>query len=207
MTVDPIGELPATLEMMLAVRRDEAPVSTAPPSVETRVQAAIRGDRKAADELLTELLPRVRNLARFLLRGDDDVDDVAQEALIQVYRSLGSYRGEGSLRSWADRIVVRVTMRARRKRGLHAARTAPGPDVIPLPDPGPLPDRRIGQRELAAMLDELPDKQRTALVLHHAVGMSVAEVAEAIDVPVETVRSRLRLGAARLRERIGRGEA
>jgi RNA polymerase sigma-70 factor (ECF subfamily) len=73
------------------------------------VEAAQAGDRAAAARIVAAILPRVRNLVRYLIRGDEDVDDVAQEALVLVLRGLGGYRAQGSFRSWADRVVARAT--------------------------------------------------------------------------------------------------
>src|SRR6185369_9066491 len=86
--------------------------------VDPRIAAAARGDRAAAESLCRELLPRVRNLVRYLVRGDALVDDIAQEALIAVLRGLPTYRGEGRFQSWADRVVARTTFASlRRLRG------------------------------------------------------------------------------------------
>src|SRR5687767_3196050 len=83
--------------------------------VDPRVTAAAGGDRAAAEELLLALLPRARNLIRYLARGDEDVDDIVQDALVALYRGLPSYRGEGTLQSWADRVVARATFAAIRR--------------------------------------------------------------------------------------------
>jgi RNA polymerase sigma-70 factor, ECF subfamily len=167
--------------------------------VDARVAAAARGDRAAAAEVLTALLPRARNLIRYLVRGDAEVDDMAQEALIAVLRGLPSYRGEGTFRSWADRVVARATFAAlRRRRADDARRAAAPPELLPVDD-SPAAAEYLARRDLARLLDELPAEQRHALVLHHAVGMSVPEIADEVGVPQETVRSRLRLGMASLR--------
>jgi RNA polymerase sigma-70 factor, ECF subfamily len=164
-----------------------------------RVRAAAAGDRTAAGELCAELLPRIRNLIRYLVRGDADVDDIAQEALIAVLKGLPGYRGEGALSSWADRIAVRVTFASLRKRRsaerLHDDRR----DLTLVPDPGGAPDQYAVRRELVGLLDELPAEQRHALVLHHVLEMTVPEIAEELGVKFETVRSRLRLGRNSLR--------
>ncbi|MBI4509799.1 MAG: RNA polymerase sigma factor [Deltaproteobacteria bacterium] len=167
---------------------------------QARALAAAKGDRRAAEALLAQLLPRVRNLVRYLVRGDWDVDDIAQEALIAIFRGLPTYRAEGTFKSWADRVVVRVTLAS-----IRAARTRPsrpGPEPVELtmvPDPSAPADEYLTRREMALMLDEIPFDQRHALVLHHVVGMSVPEIAEQLSTPLETVRSRLRLGMASLR--------
>src|SRR5262249_35017949 len=106
--IDPVPTAPASIYMVLAaVNRIDAPSAPDP-----RVAAAVAGDRRAAESLLAELLPRVRNLVRCLMRGDSLVDDVAQEALIAILRGLPTYRGEGSLKSWSDRVVARTTFAA-----------------------------------------------------------------------------------------------
>ena len=165
------------------------------PALDPRVAAAVAGDRRAAESLLAELLPRARNLIRYLIRGDDEVDDLAQEALIAILRGLPSYRGEGALRSWADRIIVRSTLaarqRSRRQRAQHSSlRDDDGAAH------GERPDEYASRRQLVGLLDQLPDEQRQALVLHHVLGLSVPEVAEQLGAPFETIRSRLRLGKA-----------
>jgi RNA polymerase sigma-70 factor (ECF subfamily) len=167
--------------------------------IDPRVQAAADGDRGAVHELLTELLPRVRNLIRYLLRGDGEVDDMAQEALIAIARGLPGYRGEGKLTSWSDRIVVRTVFAELRRDRKHHAERDVGADLSLVSHPGSPPDRYAERRGRVELLDRLPEDQRRALVLHHVVGFSVAEVARELDVPLETVRSRLRLGKARFR--------
>jgi RNA polymerase sigma-70 factor, ECF subfamily len=166
-----------------------------------RIAAAAAGDRAAAQQLCRELLPRVRNLVRYLLRGDSRVDDVAQEALIAVLRGLATFRGDGRFEAWVDRVVARTTFAAIRR---IRAETQPG-DRAPVEsdasdDRG---DTYLLRRELASALDRLPSDQRESLVLHFAIGMTVPEIADAMAAPHETVRSRLRLGKAALREALG----
>jgi RNA polymerase sigma-70 factor (ECF subfamily) len=165
-----------------------------------RVQAAAQGDRQAAEELLTEILPRVRNLVRYLVRGDNEVDDIAQESLIAIIRGLPGYRGEGSFPAWADRVVVRATFARMQRMRMERERQSEDLDgLAALPCPSPAPDQYAARREMVRLLDRLPDEQRSALVLHNLLGHSVDEVARELGVPLETVRSRLRLGKASLK--------
>lgn len=171
-----------------------------PPAIDPRVTAAAAGDRRAAHDLLTELLPRIRNLIRYLIRRDQDVDDIAQEALIALARGFGTYRGEGKLTSWVDRVVVRVTFNHLKRARKHTdARTDLGPDLSLVPNSDEPPDRYAARRQRVAMLDRLPDDQRQALVLHFVLGMTVPEIGRELSVPDETVRSRLRLGKKKMR--------
>ncbi|ACY15816.1 RNA polymerase sigma factor [Haliangium ochraceum] len=178
----------------------EVCATVAEPAIDPRVTAAASGDRAAAQELLTELMPRVRNLVRYLVRGDREVDDIAQEALIAIARGFASFRGEGALSAWADRITARVTFaHLRRARRDPAQVTSVAADLAAVPHPGAGPDQYASRRELVGLLDEVSDEQRHALVLHHALGLSVPEIAASLEISPETVRSRLRLGKAKLR--------
>lgn len=180
--------------------RDSAAMAGPPSPEDPRVQAAIAGDRAAASALLLELLPRVRNLIRYLIRGDQAVDDIAQEAMIAILRGLPTYRGEGSVRSWSDRIVARIALgwvrRDRRQKDMQRdalVHAEPQSSAEP-------PDRYLLRRQAVARLDLLSYDQRHALVLHHVVGLSIPEVAGQLAIPVETVRSRLRLAQSKLRQ-------
>ena len=157
----------------------------------------LHNDRASLTAIATQLLPRVRNLIRYLVHGDQDVDDIAQEGLLAVLRGLPSYRGEGALESWADRVVARVTFAWLRRR---KPRRAYGVEDESAADDSTLPDEYLRRRRLIALLDQLPHEQRYALVLHHVVGLSVEEIALDTAAKTETVRTRLRLGKRRLRE-------
>ncbi|MFY0574131.1 RNA polymerase sigma factor [Cystobacter fuscus] len=169
------------------------------PSEESRIQAVIEGRRDAAESLLTDLLPRVRNLVRYLVRGDHDVDDIAQEALIAILRGLPTWRREGSFKSWSDRVVARTTFAAMRK--VRDAETEPEAEPMELTvvSEEALPDDYVFRRDMVRLMDGLSDEQRHALVLHYVLEMSVPEMTEELGIPFETVRSRLRLGRANLR--------
>ncbi|WP_428262397.1 RNA polymerase sigma factor [Haliangium sp.] len=183
---------------MGAIITSEARVTSPPPDLAPRVQAAAAGDRAAAESLLAELLPRIRNLVRYLVRGDRDVDDIAQEALIAIARGLPGYRGEGSVQAWADRITARATF-AHLRRCRRDDEQVHLPDLSVVPAPGAGPEQYASRRQMVRRLDDLPHEQRHALVLHHVLGLSVPEIARELEVSPETVRSRLRLGKAKLR--------
>ncbi|MCB9573458.1 MAG: RNA polymerase sigma factor [Kofleriaceae bacterium] len=181
---------------MLALPCPEVAVVTA---LEADVAAAVAGDRRALEAVVTECLPRVRNLARYLVRGDADADDVAQEVMVAIVRKLPTWRGDGALQSWVDRIAVREAFLALRRSRRARDRVDAGADLTVVPDPGGAPDAYAERRRAVAALDQLSDDQRHAVVLHHVLGMSVPEAAAEIGAPLETVRSRLRQGIARLR--------
>jgi RNA polymerase sigma-70 factor (ECF subfamily) len=168
--------------------------------VDPRVQAAAGGDPSATKELLLELLPRIRNLVRYLVRGDREVDDIAQDAMVAVLSDLSAYRGEGRLEAWVDRIVARLTIAHLRKQRAESKREEDFRSELTLVNRNPQVDEYLHRRHAVALLDELPLEQRHTLVLHHVLDMTVPEVAAELGLPMETVRSRLRLAKARLRK-------
>ncbi|MDD9933337.1 MAG: RNA polymerase sigma factor [Myxococcales bacterium] len=198
--------LPTNLKLAAepdAARAADRPAGGRIAGNDPRIARAVAGDRRAASELLEALLPRVRNLVRFLCPGDSDVDDHAQAALIEVLRGLPRFEGRSALTTWADRITVRATLRrVRQARARRAQQQVLEEELVPAVTAAP-DDRTMTRRQLAQMLDMLPEPQRQVLVLHHVMGMSVPEVAEALEVPFDTAKSRLRLATGRLRALYG----
>ncbi len=173
----------------------------APDALEALVGPTLGGDRAAAERLLAGLLPRIRNLARYLLRGDQDVDDIAQEALTVVYRRLETYRGEGAFLAWVDRVAARATFSFRKRARARREVLLAEPEEMPAGEREPPsgPEAYLARRRFVALLDTIPEEQRDALVMHHVLGLSVPEIADELALSAETIRSRLRLGRARLR--------
>ena len=170
--------------------------------------AARAGDRQALEWLVKSLLPRTRNLVRFLLPGDQDVDDFAQASLLEIVRALPGFEGRSALTTWSDRITVRETLRRVKRRRLHSARQRSlHSDDIDMVTNSSVDERYHAKRQVILMLDQLPAEQRHVLVLHHVMGMSVPEVADTLGVPFDTAKSRLRLATQRLRQMYGGSHA
>lgn len=170
------------------------------PTLLAHVENAKRGHRTALKEVVLALQPRVRNLVRYLVRGDALVDDLTQQSLLTVIERLDSFRGDGRLESWVDGIVLRVTLASMRKQRLRATDELDEAQIAASHvDAERIPD----SRKLVHALDSIPFKQRTVLVLHHVLGMSVPEISELESVPLETARSRLRHGMQLLRAAFG----
>ena len=170
-----------------------------PPEPHSAVASALTGDREAVRALLLEIAPRIRNLVRYLIRNDVDVDDIAQDAMVAVLKNLADYRAEGTFYAWVDRITARTTYKALRRRKLRREEPLHPDQGEPAHDPfGEFHSRR----RLVALLDRLPEAQRHVLVLHYLLGMTALEIADELGIPAETVRSRLRLAKTALRSRI-----
>ncbi|WP_233613867.1 MULTISPECIES: RNA polymerase sigma factor [Corallococcus] len=190
------------------MRSSGSHATVAPRGEDARLTAAMRGQRDATESLLLELLPRVRNLVRYLVRGDMDVEDIAQESLIALVRGLPTYRGDGRFHGWVDRVVVRTTFAwLKRSRSREARYSGDPVELLAVPSDEAPADEYVHRRHLVTLLDRLSTEQRHALVLHHVLELSVQEISTELGVPFETVRSRLRLGRTALRALASDGEA
>jgi RNA polymerase sigma-70 factor (ECF subfamily) len=150
------------------------------------------------------LRPRIATIARALLRHSADADDATQASLLEILRAAESFRGDGSFDGWADRIAVRTTLRLarqRRVRGLRVDDTEP--DAI-AEEPPHDSLREMLPRELSEYLAELPEIRRTALVLRHALGYSIEEIAELTGVSPNTVKDRLLAAREQVRRHVRR---
>ena len=139
--------------------------------------------QRALEALVTELLPRVRNLVRYLVRGDDHVDDIAQQALLAILRGLPTFEGSGSFAAWCDRITARETFAyLRRDRAEAAKRRDAAPEMRllkgGLAGEGELHDPYTDRRAAVQLLELLPEDQRSVLALHHIAGLSMQEIAD-----------------------------
>ncbi len=171
----------------------------------TMARRAGDGDARAQAWLARRLMGRVRRIARALTATAAEADDAAQLSLMAILRSAGGYRGDASLEAWAKRVAVRTTLRyVQRERRLR-----PSVSLEELGEPasrvGVAPQHAAAlSRDLRVMLESVSEAQRTALVLHHALGYSLDEIAGLTDASRNTVKSRLRLGTRALRKRIRR---
>ncbi len=162
-----------------------------------QVARARTGDADAVRWLLGRYRPRaVRLAAHVLRRRPDEAEDVAQEAFVRAFRGLAQLRGDGGFGPWLLRIVVRLCLD--RQRRAHWTREAP-PDAV-AEAAAPSSQDAVDTRLLVeALLDRLTPPMRAALVLREIEGLEYHEIADALGVPVGTVRSRLNAARAQFR--------
>jgi RNA polymerase sigma-70 factor (ECF subfamily) len=185
------------------------PVAPVSPELAAEIAAANAGDAQAAHALVLRILPRVRNLVRYLVRGDD-IEDFSQDALLKILERLSSFRGDGRFEAWVDGVTMRVTLRKLQKKR-NEMRRFPASEVDELASVNlwgnhggnPPSPRYLARRRAVEALDKLPDAQRIALVMHHVLGMTVTEIASELAAPPETIRSRLRVGMGQVRALLG----
>jgi RNA polymerase sigma-70 factor, ECF subfamily len=174
------------------------------PLAEVARQARL-GDVEAQRSLFVAVAPALLPPLRMILGpAHPDLEDVLQEALLALLRGLARFRGESSVLHFARRVATKRALDVRRReratgRKLEQARQIhwPGP---PTPREVVIADRKRGH--LRDLFAELPEAQSEALAMRVVLGHSIVEIAEALDIPINTVRSRLRLAKAALRERI-----
>jgi RNA polymerase sigma-70 factor (ECF subfamily) len=159
------------------------------------------GDETACAELVANHQRMVYGLAFNLLGDRDEALDLSQEVFLRVFRTLASFRGQSTLRTWIYRIVInQVRNRQRWWRRRHRSSLVSLDehlrqygDVESKRDV--LPDRQLASKETAACIwaamERLPFDQRTALILREVDGLKYEEIAFSLDVAVGTVKSRL----------------
>jgi RNA polymerase sigma-70 factor, ECF subfamily len=195
--------------LALAHRRIEVAVSEPEGALHVAdlelAEAVARGDRAAAERLARRVLPFVRRVARALLGDRGEADDASQVALLEVLRASGSYRGSGALEAWTRRIASRVVIRHMRRHRDHDPEPS-GPEVVSELADETASDSPLDElpRPLEAYLAELPEVQRTALVLRHALGHTVPEIAELTNAPIPTVKSRIKKAHQEVRRLVRR---
>ncbi|MBN1179112.1 MAG: sigma-70 family RNA polymerase sigma factor [Anaerolineae bacterium] len=180
------------------------------------IRSAQRGNMDAFNELVLTHQNRVYNLAYRIMGDPAAASDATQDAFISAYRHIGTFRG-GSFKSWLLRIVAnRCYDELRRHKRRPATSFEEFGELDEEANPALIngsasPEEEAEQTELAAFLQEaiatLPPHQRVVLVLSDVEGLSYTDIADAVDVPVGTVKSRLARARAYLRDRLqARGE-
>jgi RNA polymerase sigma factor (sigma-70 family) len=153
-----------------------------------------RGDPRAIEAVLEDLLPKIRSWLHRLLGPRADLDDATQEALVGIAGALPQFEGRARLSTLAYRVTVRVAYRwlrdasKRRVRESSVELLAPPADTL---DPESRAMFREALKRLYRCLDHLPDKRRVAFVLCDVEGMTAVEAAELEGTNAVTMRSRL----------------
>ena len=163
------------------------------------VTAAIGGDRRALDDLLRAHYDRMYAVCRRLTGNDSDAADACQEALIAVVRALPKFDGRSRFGTWVYRIAVNASLDELRRRRRRPRPDDSASDRADAADTRPDSATSIADRLLLdAALAALSADFRAAVVLRDVAGLDYAEIAEALDIPPGTVRSRIARGRASL---------
>lgn len=165
------------------------------------VDRARQGDQESIRLLVEKYERRVIGLAWGLLGSRQDAEDVAQEAFLRAFRSIGAFRGQSSFRTWLFQIAINASRTYRRTReGRHEDAKGGAMDFDATPAAGSLERAVITRDRVRRALATLPVELREAVVLRDVNGLDYREIAEALDVPMGTVESRIFRGRARLKQ-------
>lgn len=170
------------------------------------LKSARAGDERALREIVQMVSGPAYRFSIGFCRNPDDAEDLVQDVMATLLRTLDSFRGESSLSTW----TYIVAKRACGRRKQRAARMMSIEELSPVdadrPDHAPGPSRRVEQRQLGAALEqaiaELPDNQKQVLVLRDVEGLSAAEVGEILGLGERAVKSRLHRARLVLREKL-----
>ena len=163
------------------------------------VTAAQAGDRGALDLLLRRHYDTVHAVCRRITGNDADADDAAQDALVAVTRGLARFDGRARFGTWVYRVAVNASLDELRRRRRRAVPT----DALEAHSPvdlasTPGPDAAATRVDVDAALARLAPEFRAAVVLRDLCQLDYAEIADVLDVPIGTVRSRISRGRAAL---------
>ena len=167
----------------------------------TRVDRILAGDRDGYRVLVERETPSVFAACYRVLGRVAEAEDVTQEAFVLAFKSLGSFRGDGTFGAWVGRIAVRQALRR-----LAQRRDEPTIDdaasVLHAPGPDPLGHAIAEERtqQVRRAVAALPEPYREVVALRFFADQSLAEIAAATDRPINTIKTHLYRGLARLRD-------
>ncbi|MCL6602506.1 MAG: sigma-70 family RNA polymerase sigma factor [Paenibacillus sp.] len=166
------------------------------------IRAAQAGDRDALITLLREIEGHVYKTAFYILHNEQDALDASQEALIRVYTKIGSYEEKAQFKTWVGRIVTNICIDKFRR-----AKPTVSMDEHEMV----FKDKHDVEREvmsgylaqdIQAAIDQLPDHHRTVIVLRYIQDLSYNEIADCLDLPLNTVKSYLFRARQQLQNRL-----
>lgn len=160
-----------------------------PSSDETLLARYAAGDPRASADLAARLLPRVLNQARRMLGDPSEAEDVAQDAMMRLWRVAPDWRrGEAKVSTWLYRVTANLCLDRLRKRRDTVTDTD-----VDLPDDGLQAEEALLLQDrkdaLQSALNALPDRQRQAVVLRHIEGLANPEIAQIMDISARAVES------------------
>ncbi len=173
------------------------------------VRLYCEGDADAFDALFDRHYDSVYNFARMMLRSDSDAEDTLQEVFLAVARNADSYRGPERFRPWLMRITRNRSLnRIEARRSRRAAMTSSQLELVEPANDDPTPAEMVEQDERAVLVRnavaELPDRQREALALYSFEHMAYQEIADSMDMPINTIKTLIHRARAAVAQKLRR---
>ncbi len=166
-------------------------------------QASSQGDMAAFETLYERHHRRVYSLCLRMIANSTEAEDLAQEVFIQLFRKLGSFRGESAFTTWLHRLTVNHVLMHFRKKGVKLEKTTEEGEIGEIQDliqgVGERP-RFVDRIALDKAISELPPGYRTVFILHDVEGFEHEEIGKLLGVSTGTSKSQLHKARMRLRE-------
>jgi RNA polymerase sigma-70 factor (ECF subfamily) len=161
-----------------------------------------RGDRSAAHTLIDRHLPKLMTLARRMLSDPVEAEDVVQESFLRLWKHAGAWRpGQAKFETWLYRVTLNQCYDRLRRRP-----TASLDDAVHISDPAPDPETSLSKNDVSSAIllaiEQLPHRQRAAIVLCHYQDCGNVEAAEILGISVEALESLLARGRRALRDKL-----
>ncbi|ATW23777.1 RNA polymerase sigma factor [Candidatus Formimonas warabiya] len=180
---------------------------------EDLVKRSQQGDIEAFEQLISKYQQKVFNIAYRLIGNPHDASDLAQEALIKVYKSIKSFRLDASFSTWVYHIVTNVCRDELRKRSRHQVSSLDEPLVSQdgevnreVPDYSNCPETAYEQKEsgeyIQGLINSLSPEYRMVVVMREMMGLSYEEIAQELNITLGTVKSRLNRARKYLKDKI-----
>jgi len=172
------------------------------------IQRAASGDAQAFNELMSIHERRMYAVALKTCNNHEDAQDCLQEAMLRVFRSISSFKGQSSFSTWVYRITMNTCLDELRRR-----KNRPNTSLDSSLDSGWSPSddrdgpekhtiRMVKRQYLLRFIDELPDDMRAAVILRDVEGYAYEDIAKMLNANVGTIKSRISRGREKLREKI-----
>ena len=179
---------------------------------EELVARSISGDADSFNELILRWERPIYALAYRTIGREEDARDVCQETFLRAFRALPGFRGQAKFSSWLYRIALNLCRDwIRRERRTPVAQAPEGVDLIELAgetSPSDSVEELVARREIgravARAMADLPEEQRTAIILKEYHGLTFQEIADMLECPLSTVKTRLYQGLSVLRRQLAR---
>jgi RNA polymerase sigma-70 factor, ECF subfamily len=166
-------------------------------------RAAAAGDSAAFEKLYEQHRRRVYSLCLRMLGNVSQAEDLTQEVFLQVFKKIGSFRGDSAFTTWLHRLTVNQVLMHLRRRGVKLEHTSEEGDFTDVVETPLQSTRRISMVDRLALekaISELPPGYRTVFVLHDVEGYEHGEISDLLGVTVGTSKSQLHKARMRLRE-------
>ena len=181
------------------------------------IEKSQRGDREALNELIRKHQDRAYQYAFRLTRNPDIAADVVADAFVRINNALKNFKGNAAFTTWLYRIITNCYLDQRKREkgkgnlSLDSGFQQDDEDITrEIEDPGRTPDELVERNQREALLQkalgQLPEFQKSMIVMYHAEQLSYEEIAESLDITIGTVKSRLNRARISLREILAQDE-